>query len=61
MDDNIDVESDEFLIDCGIVSVLLAYNNVLSEVSEVEDDFLDNDEVANEKPLSYHVMGNGEI
>lgn len=39
VDDKFDVESDELLIDCGIVFVLHAEYDVLSEVSEADDDF----------------------
>src|SRR4051812_23566866 len=56
VDDNFDIESDELLIDCGIVSVLPAEFDRVSEVSENEDDFIP-DENVEETPVCYYVMG----
>lgn len=56
--DNFGGESHELLIDCGIVFVLPAEYDRLSEESEIDEDFVQ-DEVADEKPISYYVIGNG--
>src|SRR4051812_39653862 len=60
VDDNFDIESDKLLIDCGIVSVLPAEFDRISEVSENEDDFLP-DENVEETLVCYYVMGKGVV
>src|SRR4051812_23061610 len=60
VDDNFDIESYELLIDCGIVSVLPAEFDKVSEVSDNEDDFL-SDENVEETPVCYYVMGKGVV
>lgn len=61
VEDNFDVESeDDLLIKCGIVSVLPAEYDRVSEVLETEEGCIQ-DEVANHKLLCYYVMNNGVI
>jgi len=44
---------------CNVVSILPIEYDIMSEVSEVEEDFTE--EMANHKPLCYYVMDNGCI
>lgn len=61
VEDNFREESeDDLQINYGIVSVLPVEYDRVSEVSEVEEDFIPN-EVINQKPLCYYVMNNGVV
>lgn len=60
-DENIDdIYGDDFVINCGIVSVLPAEYNMVSEVSETDGDFVP-DETEGGKPLCYYVMNNDVV
>ena len=47
---NDDIYGDDFVVNCGIVPVLSAEYNMVSEVSETEEDFVP-DEIVGGKPL----------
>ena len=47
---NDDIYGDDFVVNCDIVSVLLTEYNMVSEVSEIEEDFV-LDETVGGKPL----------
>lgn len=54
---NDDIYGDDFIINCGIVSVLPAEYDMVSKVSETEGDFIP-DKTDGGKPLCYYVMNN---
>ena len=55
-----DTYGDDFVINCGIVSMLPAEYDMVSEVSKIEGDFVP-DETDGGKPLCYYVMNNGVV
>ena len=57
---NDDIYGDDFIVNCGIVSVLPAEYDMVSEVSETEEDFVP-DEMVGKKPLCYYVMNSGVV
>ncbi|XP_050876224.1 uncharacterized protein LOC127079917 [Lathyrus oleraceus] len=57
---NDDTYGDDFVIKCGIVSVFPVEYNMVSEVSETEEDFMP-DETVGGKPLCYYIMNNGVV
>lgn len=57
---NDDIYGDDFLVNCGIVSVLSIEYDIVSEVSEMEEDFMP-DETGGGKPLCYYVMNSGIV
>lgn len=58
--DNFNAKSDELLIECGIVSFLPTEYDRVWEVSENDEDFVQ-EEAVDEKPVCYYVIGNGVI
>lgn len=61
VEDNFDTKSkDDILIAYGIVSVLPAEYDCVSEVSETDEDYIQ-DEAENQKPLCYYLMTNGVV
>lgn len=59
-DTNDDTSGDDFIVNCDIVSVLLTEYNMVSEVSEIKEDFMP-DETVRGKPLCYYVMNIGVV
>lgn len=59
-ENNDDIYGDDFIINCGITSVLPAEYDMVSEVSAIEGDFVP-DETEGGKPLCYYVMNNGVV
>lgn len=57
---NDDIYGDNFVVNCGIVSVLSAEYDMVSKVSKMEDDFMP-DETVGGKPLCYYVMNIGVV
>ena len=57
---NDDIYGDDFIVNCGIVSVFLAEYDMVSKVSETEGDFVP-DETDGGKPLCYYVMNSGMV
>lgn len=57
---NEDTYGDDFVVNCGIISILPAEYDMVSEVSETEEDFMP-DEIFGGKPLCYYVMNNGVV
>lgn len=55
-----DTNGDDFVMNCDIVSVLPAEYDMVSEVSEMEEDFM-LDETVGGKPVCYYVMNNGVV
>ena len=55
-----DTYGEDFVVNCGIVSILPAEYDMVSEVSEQEEDFVPN-ETTEDKPLCYYVMNNGVV
>lgn len=49
---NDDIYGDDFVVNCGITSVLLAEYGMVSKVSETEEDFMP-DETVGRKPLCH--------
>ena len=61
VEDNFDTESeDDLQINYGIVYVMPAEYDIVSDVSKNEEDYIQ-DEAANQNPLCYYVMNNGVI
>lgn len=61
VEDNFDTEyENDLLINNGIVSVLLAKYDSVSEVSETEEDYIQ-DKAENQKSLCYYFMNNGVV
>lgn len=59
-ENNDDIYGDDFVVNCGIVSVLPAEYDMVSEVSETGGGFVP-DETNGGKPLYYYVMNNGVV
>ena len=57
---NDDTYGEDFIVNYGIVSVLPVEYDMVSEVSEIEDDFIP-DEIVGGKPLCYYVMNSGVV
>lgn len=57
---NDDIYGDDFVVNCGIVSVLPTEYDMVSEVSEINGDFVP-DEIDGGKPLCYYVMNNDMV
>ena len=61
VEDNFSGESeDDLQINCGIISIISVEYDRVSEVSEVEEYFLQDGE-GNQKPLCYYIMNNGVV
>lgn len=61
VDDNFDNESeDDFQINCNIVSIIPMEYDRVSEVFELEENYIQ-DEVANQMPIFYYIMNNGIV
>lgn len=59
-ENNNDIYGDDFVVNCGIVSVFPAEYDMVSEVSKTEGDFV-LDESDGRKPLCYYVMNSGMV
>lgn len=59
-DTNDDTYGEDFITNCGIVSVLPAEYDMVSEVSKADEDFVP-DEIVEDKPLCYYVMNSGVV
>lgn len=59
-DTNDDTYGEDFIVNCGIVSVLPAEYDMMSEVSEADEDFVP-DQIAEDKSLCYYVMNSGVV
>ena len=59
-DNNDDTYGEDFVVNCGIISVFPIEYDMVSEVSEAEEDFMP-EENARGKPLCYYVMNNGMV
>lgn len=57
---NDDIYGDDFVVNCGLVSVLSTEYDMVSEVSETEEDFMPNETVRG-KLLCYYVMNSGVV
>lgn len=53
-----DTYGEDFVVNCGIVSVLPAAFDMVSEVSETEEEFVSTED---DKPLFYYVMNSGVV
>lgn len=59
-DTNDNTYGEDFIVNCGIVSTLHTKYDMVSKVSEVEEDFIP-DETVGGKPLCYYVMNIGVV
>lgn len=59
-DTNDNTYGEDFIVNCDIMSVLPKEYDMVSEVSEADEDFV-LDETAEDKPLCYYVMNNGVV
>lgn len=59
-DTNDHTYGDHFVVNCNIVSIFHAEYDMVSEVSETEEDFMP-DETVGGKPLYYYVMNSGMV
>lgn len=59
-DEHDDTYGEDFIVNCDIVSVLPAEFDVVSEVSETEEDFVSTEE-DKDKPLCYYIMNSGVV
>lgn len=57
---NDDIYGGDFVVNCGIVSVLSAEYDMVSEVYETEEDFVPY-EMLGGKPMCYYIMNSGVV
>lgn len=57
---NDDIYGDDFIVNCGIISMLPSEYDMVSEVSETKGDFVP-DKTDGGKPLCYYVMNSGMV